>query len=116
MLPDGWQRIGADLKRTTGHTLELVWNDDDGLCEVAIDGTNSGGFGINLGDDETVIAEIADRLQEWGLDELIWGGWPTCPRHHTHPLEATVVDGRAVWTCPSDSITVALIGSLTKLG
>ena len=116
MLPDGWQRIGVDLKRTTGHTLQLVWNDDVGLCEVAVDGTNSGGFGINFGDDEMVIAEIADRLQEWGLDELIWGGWPTCPRHHTHPLRATVDGGRAVWTCPSDSITVALIGSLTELG
>jgi hypothetical protein len=116
VLPNGHERIGADLKRTTGHTLELSWNDRDRLCEVSIDGTNSGGFSISFGDEETVVAEIADRLQEWGLDELIWGGWPTCPRHHTHPLQATVADGHAVWMCPSDSIAVAVIGSLTELG
>lgn len=66
MPPVGHDRIGADLQRTTGHTLELRWS-DDWFCEVSIDGTLAGGIGIHVGDDdEAVVAEIADRLQEWG--------------------------------------------------
>jgi hypothetical protein len=89
---------------TDAHTIPIV--------VVDLDGRRIGGFGF-LWDDrdpETALVDLADQLQEFCLDEEIWGGWPLCPVHGTH-LQAAVRDGTAVWACPRGE-TVATIGEL----
>jgi len=53
---------------------------------------------------------LASAIQDEVIDEL-QGAWPLCPRHD-HPLDATVLHGLAVWTCPHDGSFVAAIGGL----
>ena len=43
-----------------------------------------------LGRVQNFVAELADYLREACLDEEVWGGWPVCPIHRTHPLNAAV--------------------------
>ena len=62
------------------------------------------------------VAEVADRVQEWAVEEL-WGqaptNWPRCPRHpDSHPLEARLRGGAAWWTCPRDDVAVSEVGDL----
>jgi hypothetical protein len=62
------------------------------------------------------IAELADQVQEWIIEEL-WGtaptNWPPCPTHPTtHPLMARALDGVAVWCCPGDGEPSVRIGYL----
>ncbi|MCZ2816624.1 hypothetical protein [Modestobacter sp. VKM Ac-2984] len=62
------------------------------------------------------VAQVADGVQEWVVEEL-WGSaptnWPRCPRHpDTHPLEARVRDAAAWWTCLRDDVPVSEVGSL----
>ncbi len=53
--------------------------------------------GYSLADPEALVAEMADNLRESALDEAIWGGWPICIAHTTHPLEPMLLDGLACW-------------------
>jgi hypothetical protein len=51
------------------------------------------------------LADIAEQLQEWEVEELASAGrsatWPECPEHpNSHPLEPRVQAGAAVWVCP----------------
>jgi len=81
---------------------------------VYIDDRIIGKLDMPLASDETgVVVDLADRLSEHTLDELIWGGWPICPVHHTHPLVAMPGTGsRAWWQCPKDRTEVAAVGQL----
>jgi hypothetical protein len=54
------------------------------------------------------LARIADSIQG-DLAYLASATWPLCPTH-THPAEARVVSGVAMWMCP-DGGAVAPIGS-----
>ncbi|WP_336857895.1 hypothetical protein [Sinomonas albida] len=82
----------------------------------AQDGTRQG-FVLNLAEQpERLIAEASDRVQEWVFDQL-WGtrstNWPPCPLHpKSHPLNAGVIDGKAMWICPTGP-AIAEIGNLT---
>lgn len=63
------------------------------------------------------VADAADKVQEWVIEEL-WSraptNWPRCPRHpDTHPMVAVVQDDVAVWVCPTDGQAVAPIGGLS---
>jgi len=82
-------------------------DDYPGVVFYAPDGS---GQGLYAWPDERPgvrLAEVADRAQEWAV-EALWGEgepavWPGCPAHpDSHPLDATVVDGVAVWVCPRD--------------
>ena len=62
------------------------------------------------------VAQVADQVQGWAVEEL-WGSvptnWPPCPQHPTtHPLQAVVRDGAARWICPEDGTAVAVVGAL----
>jgi hypothetical protein len=61
------------------------------------------------------VAELADQVQEWAIEEL-WGrgsNWPQCPQHpSSHPMQATTRDGAAVWACPADRAVAVAIGTL----
>jgi hypothetical protein len=96
---------------------------DDGFwdIEVFLDGrsVHSGGgkpWLWQAGDDEDVlVASLADYLRESVLDEEIWGGWPTCPEHGTHPLESNLLPDAhtAARVCPRGGRVVARIGYLS---
>lgn len=103
-----WQRIAADLERTTGRTLvlDLRWNayPDGGFwaADISVDGSRLGGVGFawDASHSEECLADLADSLCEHSLHEEIWGGWPMCPRHPARPMWATTDgDGVAVWAC-----------------
>lgn len=117
-----WTRLADDVRRTTGRELELDVTSDEarGWLDVAvsIDGRRAGSIGRSycLADSEELLAELTENLREFALDEEIWGGWPTCPMHHTHPLEARVVREAAWWQCPVLNRPVARIGDLAEIG
>jgi hypothetical protein len=115
-----WRRIADDLRRTVGKDLVLdmrvgardpsdqedwTWWEFD----FSIDGEPGGTYGTNLpSEEEPFVVGLADYL-----DELVWGGWPICPDHNTHPLEPVLdEESTAVWKCPRGRI-VAKIGQLT---
>ncbi len=122
-----WQRIATDLQTTTGVELTLTIKADpqqecwpDGAVwlevDVRLDGRLCGsmGRGFPVSDDEEALAYLADLLREDFLDEAVWGGWPICPLHNTHPLEPmTNGDGVATWQCPAGTM-IARIGDLGR--
>src|SRR5665213_2649740 len=87
-----WQSIADDLLATTGLTLFLRLQPGiDGWwdIEVFLDDRTVGSFGRHFPTDESeFIVALADYLCEFSLDEEVWGGWPICPDHGTHPLQA----------------------------
>jgi hypothetical protein len=119
-----WERVSADLRRTTGRLLDLTFRWEAyadhafWMCSIFLDGADHGGCNVN--DDEAGpeanLAELADRLCEHSLHEEIWGGWPLCPRHPTRPLWAVVNDaGIAVWRCEVSATDEVEIGQLGLL-
>jgi hypothetical protein len=57
---------------------------------------------------------LADYLQEQFFPQTAadWGqARPRCPGHR-HPATAQLIDGDALWTCPSDGRTIASFGAL----
>jgi len=64
---------------------------------------------------EDRIAQAADQVQEWAIEDQLWGGahtnWPRCPHHpRSRPSQASVVGARAMWVCPANHSEVAPIG------
>ncbi|MEU6996209.1 hypothetical protein ABZ953_36865 [Streptomyces sp. NPDC046465] len=62
-------------------------------------------------------ADFADQAQDWAVEALCAqerpAVWPECPTHpDAHPLEAGVVRGAAVWSCPRTRRVVAPVGEL----
>ena len=68
------------------------------------------------------VAQLAERLQEWEMEELWKAGrptdWPECPDHPgTHPLDPDVNDKDvAVWRCPRTRREICPIGEFSKPG
>lgn len=63
------------------------------------------------------IAELADQLQEWEVEELAAVGrpatWPECPEHpNSHPLAPQAHGDQAVWCCPASGNVIGVIGEL----
>jgi hypothetical protein len=114
--------VMADL-RATGGPLPMVddedWVDDPEYASAMLRGPDGGGFGITVrlaAAECDRIASVADKVQEWAIEEL-WSrsatNWPPCPVHpDSHPLAALNRNGVARWVCPSDSTALAPIGSL----
>ena len=68
-------------------------------------------------DPDLPLAELADRVQDWAVEDLWTRGlptnWPPCPAHPgTHPLDAAEDRERAVWRCPATGAVIAEVGSL----
>ncbi|WP_330305886.1 MULTISPECIES: hypothetical protein [unclassified Streptomyces] len=94
--------------------------DDDypGVILYAPDGSGQGVYAYPDDQPGVRLAEIAGQVQEWAVEALWAEGkpavWPHCPAHsNTHPLDAKVVKGEAVWACPRGGTVVARIGALT---
>jgi hypothetical protein len=114
---DRWNRIADDLLITTGQRLVLDlrpgadhWWD----CDVFLDDKPKGSFGTYFPEvGEGFVVQLTDYLCGSFLHEEVWGGWPICPDHRTHPLVPSLDDsGMAVWKCP-EGPTIARIGSLS---
>jgi hypothetical protein len=63
------------------------------------------------------LADLADQLQEWEVEELAAAGrpatWPECPQHpDTHPLAPRALGDQAVWCCPASGQAISVIGAL----
>ena len=63
------------------------------------------------------LADLADQLQEWEVEELAAAGrpatWPECPEHpDSHPLAPQARGGQAVWCCPRTGQAISAIGAL----
>lgn len=79
-LPEGYERIAADLKRTTGHVLELAEEPEFGGATITIDGEVLGSFARSHSSDRSEhLAEFVDALQEQTLDEYVWGWMADVP-------------------------------------
>ena len=64
------------------------------------------------------LADIAEQVQEWEVEELAAAGrsatWPECPEHpNSHPLSPRVQDGAAVWVCPRNGRAEYPVGGVT---
>jgi hypothetical protein len=114
-------RIVVDFERTAGMRLVLEWRweqyPDDGywICDYVVDsGADTGGIGEPWDDDdpEGNLVRLADKLVGESLSEVIWGGWPLCPRHPTRPMWPRDSDGVASWVCEADSAHHVQIGQL----
>ena len=111
-----WKRIADDLRTTTGHVLVLNPHpkpDDWWDFDVSLDQTRKGSFGrVFSADEEEFVVQLADYLCDSFLHEEIWGGWPICPDHGTHPLEPSLDEAAvAVWRCPIGRV-IARVGFL----
>jgi hypothetical protein len=65
------------------------------------------------------IVMVADRVQEWLIEELGFRGiptnWPRCPMHpDTHPLQPELVHEAAMWICPKTGEPIVSIGRLAE--
>jgi len=82
----------------------------------SVDGSGSGLSVQRAASLEDRIAQAADQVQEWAIEDQLWGSgrstnWPPCPNHpETHPLQANVVGSKPMWVCPADLSVVAPIG------
>jgi hypothetical protein len=75
------------------------------------------GVQIHQGEWPYQLADVADQIQEWAVEELWNQGrpatWPACPFHPgSHPLDPVVVAGTALWRCPKTAEPVAALGEL----
>ena len=61
------------------------------------------------------VADVADQVQEWVVEEL-WRSaptnWPRCPHHPTTHQAARLQACAAWWVCPHDGAPVSEIGNL----
>lgn len=93
------------------------WQPSESVHLAAPDGTGAGAW-LNLSlDPESGLAELADQVQDWVVEQLPGmhrpAVWPTCPAHpDSHPRQAVVEYGRAVWTCPRGAAVSTPIGRL----
>lgn len=91
--------------------LEVGKDDHFDVVVVTLDGAMNGYFGhaFPVGPEE-LLADVAGSLQDH-LSQIVWGGWPICPKHGGHRLDAVVEAGVATWRCPRGDFT-ARIGEL----
>lgn len=111
-----WASLAADFRKTTGRSLKLdLETGPDGWLSfrVSIDHVFKGSYGtIYPEDDVDRFVQLADDLATGFLGDEVGSGWPACPDHGTHPLNATIdASHQAVWKCPAGRI-VARVGEL----
>jgi len=63
------------------------------------------------------LADLADQLQDWEVEELAAAGrpatWPECPQHpDSHPLAPRASGDQAAWCCPASGQVISVIGAL----
>jgi hypothetical protein len=95
------------------------WPDDEDNASASLWSRDGSGVGVRVhlaASEADRVAQVADQLQEWVIEEL-WGhaptNWPRCPHHpDNHPLRASTRDRSAVWVCPAEGTAFSPVGSL----
>jgi hypothetical protein len=111
-----------DLAATSTSTpviREEAHEEGDEMVCAWLEGADGTGQGIRVAlscSPVEQLADLADQVQEWVIEELHAAGesavWPPCPRHPNHPLQPEVRDEMAVWICPRTSQAIGAIGTL----
>jgi hypothetical protein len=121
-LLEAWQIVARDLE-TPDAIMPVVlpsnWGDQESHSSAGMWWEHGGGAGISVPRHEPLadrVVHLADQFQEHEVEALWFAGrsaaWPHCPKHpDTHPLNARLHDGIAVWTC-GESDVIAPIGDL----
>ncbi|AZM52689.1 hypothetical protein DMA15_08835 [Streptomyces sp. WAC 01529] len=110
-----------DLRATCAVPPLVREERDDVIGELVVlyepDGSGAGLVARFGGSAAERTADLADQAQDWAVEALCAAlrpaVWPECPEHPgSHPLEAGVVAGAAVWSCPRTRRVAASIGQL----
>ncbi|HEY0168286.1 MAG TPA: hypothetical protein VGB75_14690 [Jatrophihabitans sp.] len=121
-LWEAWEIVARDLK-TPDAIVPMVspndWDDQESQACAMVSWEDGTGAGISVPRHQPLAARVvhlADQFQEGEVEALWFAGrpavWPHCPRHpNTHPLNARLRDGVAVWVCGEFDI-IAPIGDL----
>jgi hypothetical protein len=130
VLRESVDPIMRDLRSSGAIVPEVVEeaHDDAGPDRVAAwiqppgsgDTRSVGSQGIYIQVDVSAperLANLADQIQEWEVEELAAAGrpatWPECPQHpNTHPLAPETRGDRAAWCCPRTGQVIGAIGAL----
>lgn len=123
-LLEAWQIIARDLETPDAITpmvLPQNWGRQESQACAGVWWEHGGGSGISVPRHEPLadrVVYLADQFQESEVEALWFAGlsavWPHCPRHpNTHPLNARLHDGIAVWTC-GESDVIGPIGDLYR--
>lgn len=123
VLRQALEPILRDLRRSGLHepTIEdRDWTADTETTSAmlwSLDGSGSGVSVLLFAAPSERIADIADQVQQWAIEDQLWRAgatnWPRCPTHpNAHPLKAAVVADAAVWVCPQGHDVVAQIGEV----
>lgn len=95
------------------------WEPSESVMIFAPDGSGMGVWLDLTLTQQPALAQLADQVQEWVVEELPGLGrptnWPVCPAHPAnHPRQAVVEEGRAVWVCPAGGDGSTPIGGLAS--
>ena len=98
---------------------DVGWTDDPDRPSVMLWSADGSGTGVFVSRSQSLperAAAMADKVQEWAIEE-VWGraptNWPPCPRHpDSHPMKATTQGGVPAWVCPADDTFVATVGTV----
>lgn len=121
-LFEAWEIIARDLE-TPDAIVPMVspndWDDQESQACAMVSWEDGTGAGISVPKHQPLadrVVHLADQFQESEVEALPLAGrsavWPHCPRHpNTHPLNARLHNGVAVWVC-GESDVIAAIGEL----
>jgi hypothetical protein len=123
-LLEAWEIIVRDLETPEAIVPMLVPDrrrgaDSDTYAGAGVRWEDGRGAGISVTRHQPLaerVVQLADQFQEHEVEALWYAGrsavWPDCPRHpNTHPLNARVHNGVAVWSCGGSDV-IAPIGEL----
>lgn len=94
------------------------WEPSESATLYAPDGSGMGVWVDLSAGTAQQLADLADQVQEWAVEELcrvrLPTSWPRCEAHpDNHPLQARVRKGNAVWACPKKGAADVLVGQLS---
>jgi hypothetical protein len=112
IVPD----VVAEAHDDTGPDRVAAWILPPGSTDTRSVGSQGIYVQVNASPPER-LADLADQIQEWEVEELSAAGrpatWPDCPEHpNTHPLTPKARGDQAAWCCPRTGQVIGTIGSL----
>ena len=110
-------RISDSDREAVRQALQLILRDMRASGAIVLDYREDHWSKLD-GSPAEQVAQLAERLQEWEMEQL-WKArrptdWPECPHHPgSHPLDPDVNDNDvAIWRCPRTGREICPIGQL----